>query len=57
MDKTEFELFEEWARTKHHYQTVAAIERFKRMQKTREGDQPILSAAAMAVIDNLQDED
>jgi len=57
--KTEFELFEEWARAKHHYQTVEALERFKTMRKTPEGlaGEPGLDAATMALIDNLQDED
>ena len=60
MGKTAFELFEEWARAKHHYQTVEAIERFKTMQGSRNGDgtdNPILDAATMARIDNQQDED
>ena len=60
MDKTEFELFEEWARAKHHYPIVEGIERFKTMQGSRNGDEadePILDAATMALIDNLQDED
>jgi len=55
--KTEFELFEEWAVAKGHYTTVAAIERFKLMRGSRNGDQPILDAATMALVDNLQDED
>ena len=50
MTKTEFELFEEWAVAKGHYATVAAIARFKLLQKTRKGDEPIL-------VDKLQDED
>ena len=60
MAKTDFELFEEWARAKHHYQTVEAIDRYKLLLKSRNGDGtdgPILDAPTMALLDNLQDED
>ena len=57
MDKTEFELFEEWAVAKGHYNTVAAIERFKTMRGSENGDDPVLDAATMALVDKLQDED
>ena len=60
MGKTDFELFEEWAVAKHHYQTVEAIARYKTMLASRNGngtDSPILDAATMALVDNLQDED
>jgi hypothetical protein len=58
--KTDFELFEEWAVLKHHYQTVEAIGRFKILRKSFEGEEghrPILSAATMAMLDKRQDED
>jgi len=57
MAKTEFELFEEWATIKHHYQTTAAIARFKLLRNSRNGDKPVLSAATMAMLDKRQDED
>lgn len=57
MAETEFELFEEWAAAKGHYQIVAAIARFKLLQASRNGDEPILDAATMALVDKLQDED
>jgi hypothetical protein len=57
MGKTDFQLFEAWARAKGHYPVVAAIERFKKMRGSRNGDEPILDAATMALVDKLQDED
>ena len=55
---TEFELFEEWAVAKHHYQTVAAIARFKLLQGSRNGDEtdpPVLDAATLAMLEKLED--
>lgn len=60
MAKSEFELFEEWARAKHHYQTVEALERFKILQKSRKASgstEPTLDAATMAMLDKRAEED
>ena len=58
MAKTEFELFEKWARAKHHYQTTDSIDRFKTMRRSRkrQGANPlVLSAATMALLDKKRE--